>query len=142
MKNFEDDSHDSPMVIGDINLIHPEDHARLMDEVGTVFNTILLLCIQQRAASSAEPVSGRSLAKQTDEIYEEKKVYPKRVYRNLKKLRELGLVEREQVDDTDRPTHDYRLTPAGKGFLKRHGELVVGLTNGYDYQTILQEGPS
>lgn len=134
-QDFKSDTEtENPTVITDRSLIQQEEHARLMNRM-SLFRLMLLLCIQNQGARSAQLVSGRQLTEQLDEIYEQERIYAKRVYENLDWLREKGLVERRDSEDHQ---HDYRLTPKAKGFVKRHAELVVGLANGQEYLDIVR----
>lgn len=141
MKDFEaDDRTDNPTVIADLELIHPEDYARISDEMNTMARLMTLLTIQNLATKQGDAVSIRKIHAEMNEIYEDRMIYKKRVRDSLKWLQKQGLISHTMAGPGDRTTYDYKLTPEGKGYLKRHAELVLGLINGYDYDEIINEG--
>jgi DNA-binding PadR family transcriptional regulator len=131
---------ENPTVITDSLLIHPEDHANRMDEMSTLFRLMTLFCVQKLATNQGKPVSGRSVYRELDTVYENEQLYRQRVYDALDWHVEHDLLTRRDVGPGGKTKYDYQLTKHGNGYLKRHVELVVGLANGIDYETIIEEG--
>lgn len=141
MSTFEsDDRTDNPTVITDTTLIHPEDHAALMNEMSTIFRLHTLLVVQNLATRTGDIVSGRKVYRTLNTIYEDTAIYRQRVYKALEWHVEHDFLTRRDVGPGEKVVHSYQLTRHGKGLLKRHAELAVGLINGIDYDTIIHEG--
>ncbi|MXR51354.1 hypothetical protein GRX03_07010 [Halovenus sp. WSH3] len=141
MSVFESDERtDNPTVITDSLLIHPEDHAEWMDGMRTIFRLHTLLVVQNLATKQGDRVNGRMVYRELNRIYEDEEIYRQRVYDALDWHVEHNLLTRRDIGPGGKVVHSYQLTPHGKGVLKRHAELILGMINGEDYETIVHEG--
>lgn len=131
LANQSDDRTDNPTEITDVTLLHPDDFASMLDDA-TLFQVHVLEVIQNLSVRGEE-CYGLAIKGELEDIYRTSEIHHGRLYPNLDTLKTRGLINKTQINDR---ANSYQLTPTGKGFLKKVGELDLGLINGVEFADI------